>query len=476
MSRIRALAVTLIVASLTATTHGEEWYQGTRSLTAFHGTFIQWGGTASVANITHGFGQAMHYDRITIHDGLFYSGKIDFGSLNGYAYFTQNGGVHINSNGIVLASSRERFVNQGSWYTMNGGLLQTPHLGGKGSFRQTGGTTVATQFGIAGGGSAIVEGGSLNATGLGVSGIDIYLYFGGSGYALASFRQEGGTVTAEGVWVGGGGVVTVAGGTLAASNVVVDGYVMDGYLGPSGRRRVYASFTQQGGEIVISQRLDVGTKYSLEGGSLAAPTIMVKGQFIAKSSDIINTQRFIMAGGKFDAYASCRLGRLALRTNGPGRIISELGFSAPGVVRFRNSSMEPWTRSAYLVVKGWQGLTNGGGDNQLRFGNGSHGLTRPQLAGIIFEQPSGDYSARILSTGEVVPDAPLGLQITRRRNRMVLAWGEPYYLETTTNLTSKLQYLGMTTNPVGASWLAVTQASPLVINFSEPQRYFRLRR
>jgi hypothetical protein len=242
---------------------------------------------------------------------------------------------------------------------------------------------------------------------------------------------------------------------------------MDGYLGPRGPRPVYAHFLQRGGEVILDRRLELHTTYSLEASLLTAPVISVLGRFTAKSA-IVNTQGFILRGGAFEAYVSQRLGRLVLRTNGAPRTVSELSFYAPAILHFRGSSTNPWSPGAYLVVKGWQGLTNGAGENQLRMGHSAAGLTRDQLRRIVFENPAnlplGDYSARMLPTGEVVANTPIRIHVSRANEGMVLAWREPYYLQTTTNLADSAQ------------WLTVTQASPWTIKFSDPERYFRLRR
>ena len=129
---------------------GLELYDGTYSAESFHGTFIQWGGTASITAITHQFMRAFHHDTITIHQGVFYSGQIDFSGLNGSGSVGQYGGLHVNSNGITLAGTWERFVNQRSWYTMEGGYLTTPYIGvAGGSYGGSGGTNITTAFGVA---------------------------------------------------------------------------------------------------------------------------------------------------------------------------------------------------------------------------------------------------------------------------------------------------------------------------------------
>jgi len=136
-------------------------------------------------------------------------------------------------------------------------------------------------------------------------------------------------------------------------------------------------------------------------------------------------------------------------------------------VQFRHSrNLHRWSPGAYLVVKNWHGSANGGGANQFRVGNSKAGLSPEQLDLILFNNPAnlppGDYSARMLPTGEVVPNAPIRIALSRVGKATGLAWREPYSLETTTNLASP--------------WMPVTEASPVALEASEPQRYFRLRR
>src|SRR2546429_5486242 len=140
-----ASGITLVLAMAS----GYELFDGTYSAPTFHGTFTQWGGTASVSAITHQMVRAFHDDDITIHQGAFYSGEIDCSWLNGYFIFTQNGGLHLNSNGIVLASSADRFVNRGSSYTLNGGVLRSPSFAFDGGlYSQKNGTNIAGSFAI----------------------------------------------------------------------------------------------------------------------------------------------------------------------------------------------------------------------------------------------------------------------------------------------------------------------------------------
>jgi len=85
---------------------------------------------------------------------------------------------------------------------------------------------------------------------------------------------------------------------------------------------------------------------------------------------------------------------------------SIINMGSSGVIKFGNSSAIPWGGTSVLSIQGWQGRANGAGTSQLYFGATSAGLTTQQLSQIQFVNPlglSGNFSAKILSTGEVVP-------------------------------------------------------------------------
>jgi hypothetical protein len=513
-----ALAVILIFGVRTA--KAIELYEGTYSVPSFHGTFIQWGGTASVSAITHQLHYTTsHSDTILLHDGIFYSGRIDFAGLYGYANLSQNGGRHVNTNGIVLAGARERYANQLSSYTMNAGYLTTPYLGlPGGSYTQTGGTNVTTTFTIAAPGRASMEDGTLRTRSVSVSGLRTYEHLGGTSVSIASYSQSGGTTLAREFVVAAGANARVDDGTLSTSKLTVSGVVT--YIVPyapnGGRRSAFSQFEQFGGttiatefivtagafaffidgtlrtsnltmsgiagtnyppslfeqfdgSVIVDSRLNIDTEYYVQGGTLDANTIVVGGHMAIRSPENVTSQRLILAGGRLETHGSYRLGHLELQTNGMLPTVSELIFQEPGTVQFHNSrNSNQWSPRAYLVVRNWQGSPNGGGEHQFQVGNSTTGLSHQQLTRILFENPAnlppGYYSARILATGEIVPNYAVQIGLQRLGKTMLLTWREPCYLETTTNLASSSQ------------WTRVTELSPLAVEFSEPQRYFRLRR
>ena len=73
--------------------------------------------------------------------------------------------------------------------------------------------------------------------------------------------------------------------------------------------------------------------------------------------------------------------------------------------------------------------------------------------------PAGNYPARILTTGEVVPNQLLTL--SRSGNTLTLAWAPGWTLESSTNVAGPYQ------DVQGA-------ASPYAASMDKPRQFFRL--
>jgi hypothetical protein len=132
--------------------------------------------------------------------------------------------------------------------------------------------------------------------------------------------------------------------------------------------------------------------------------------------------------------------------------------SGASVVRFADSSSMTWSNDPVLIVANWSGSPAGGGAQQIIFGNGSTALTTTQLAQIQFQNPAGlaagTYSARILSSGEIVPSSgaathpsmalspqPSGMQVTLRGEA-----GRTYSIEVSTDLVNWVAWTNQTTS------------------------------
>jgi hypothetical protein len=96
-------------------------------------------------------------------------------------------------------------------------------------------------------------------------------------------------------------------------------------------------------------------------------------------------------------------------------------------VHLQDSSSSAWDSAATLSISNWSGSLYGGGSQRIIFGNNASALTSAQLAQITFVKPAhlptGNYPARILATGEIVPDTgsslPLVVSISPSSNSTV---------------------------------------------------------
>jgi hypothetical protein len=97
------------------------------------------------------------------------------------------------------------------------------------------------------------------------------------------------------------------------------------------------------------------------------------------------------------------VGALTLQANS----FIDLGSGSTSILHFAASDAASWTAGLKLQIDNWSGSVTGGGTEEILFGTTSGGLTASQIAEIIFHNPdglaAGDYTAMILSTGELVP-------------------------------------------------------------------------
>jgi hypothetical protein len=264
--------------------------------------------------------------------------------------------------------------------------------------------------------------------------------------------------------VGADGSYFIDGGFLTASNVTVSSTDIRGF---------YSSYYHQGGTTTVSGTFSLGRSgsFTIQQGTFSAPTITVgigaaqlqepyRPIFSMQGNGAIVNSNFTLSGGNLSARFDHQLGKLVV-----GAGASALGFEASGaVLRFLDSHLSAW--SGTLAILSWAGSTNGGGANQLIFGNSAQGLAPAQLSRIYFINPagfpSGNYPARILPNGEVVPSVPPSITFTRSANQLVLSWQGNYQLYSSTNVA------GFFTPVAGAT-------SPYTNSFTEPQRFFQLR-
>jgi hypothetical protein len=400
------------------------------------GTFSQSGGTNTVSTFripdslprSYG-GAAASYELI---GGTLISGTISLGvsrlagekdfTDNAFGDFTQSGGLHLNTGGIVIPG----FISFvfGSYY-------QFPHSAGR--YRMTDGILLCDSLSASYGG---------------------YQQSGGTNYTdLATLADA-----------------SILGGALITSNTTIVGYVHNTLnpCAPPGDLVI-----QSNGLHYVQNTFRVGQMagYNLEGGILKAARIEVDANGVFKCGDgaISNWESFALAGAFQAGTQSHYLGKLANLTStytqwctSTNNSILDVSGPSGTFIRFRDSRD---TDGVALLILNWEPWTDGGTSHHVFFGTNSAGLNQAELALVRFINPAGwprgIYSTRILATGEVVPALPPSIIAKRTGDGMIVSWPGDYRLVTATNV------LGPYSVVAGA-------ISPFTNPFAGPERYFRL--
>ena len=414
------------------------------------GTFLQQGGN-------------LNYDAAVFGGSYHLAGGVHYGNTKvpwtdgvvlGYGSMLQTGGTNLGSLSIGT-------FGYGS-YNLQNGVLAISGMGVdlRGSFNQSGGTTT-----VAGGvstgqnwigrdelssGSVNLSGGTFSAAAMDING---------------SYHQTGGTNTVAGrVSLAGGprGYFTLSGGLLSDQ----DTSLFAGWVG---------GYSQSGGVHVIANQLSVAGNglwpswqgFLLSGGQLSVSNIVLSSlaRFTVTGGTINQSGTFSVANADlfFDS-GTWQLGPLQLDSGGnPNSAIHLTSGSAN--VAFGDSHILTWSNQATLSIENWSGSLYGGGSQRILFGNSAAALTAPQLTQIQFHNPAdlaaGTYPARLLATGEIVPDALLFAE--HNGQPLALSWGAGWTLQTATN-------------PAGQFIDLSNATSPYTNHFTDPQRFFRLRR
>jgi hypothetical protein len=231
----------------------------------------------------------------------------------------------------------------------------------------------------------------------------------------------------------------------------------------------FSGFRQTGGSNQITEKLTLqgnspyAFDYTLEGGTLSVKDIYIaEGAFFQHTNGtIIHSGLLTLSQGEWRAAAAAQsLGPLQV-TVGSSNNNSAITFpGGSSTLRLANSSAQPWDSSAILYVTNWHGSAVGGGQTQLYFGSNASGLTSQQLAQIKFNLSGGLSAARILPTGEVVPQQVL--TDSRSGNTLTLTWGPGWTLQSSTDVA-------------GPYHDVPEAASPHTVSMDNPSQFFRLR-
>ena len=390
------------------------------------GRFVQSGGSNLVATLHVGtaFATSFPASSYVLHDGMLVSSNI---FVNPRGNFAQSGGINLVEGPLTIGGTLNRYSSESAVYDLSNGLVrcQSLKVGPAAGFQQYDGTNEIS--------------GDLSV------GEDMFL--GGSGY-------------------------TLRGGLLTNRNTTVQGSLYDDILQSGGTHLIAGTLVLQRPITYYSDQNPVAVRYALEGGELRVRDVRVNTNAVFRHSGgtLLHSGTLTLEGGTWQAApGDQQLGGMKLEA--PNVDSSLLLADSATALHFASSAAMPWQVAAVLVIKDWRGSTNGNGSHRVIFGIDETGLTSQQLAQIRFRDPvglpSGDYSATILGTGEIVPLVPTGrnpsIIYQQNAGQLQLVWPVDYTLQTSTNVAGPFE--------------DVKTTSPMTFGTTfDPRRFFRLRR
>jgi hypothetical protein len=419
---------------------------GINGTTCTGGPFVQYGGT-NYGNIT-----TMNY-YYWLRGGMVQGNVLTAANDAG---FVQDGGV-LDMQFINVTGTRNWPTSGGPLFS--GGIVHcgTLNIGGNGKVELRGADVFVTNnfdlhgmVFIVGGQGQVIEHAAVS-----IMGGTLHLPSMSMG-EYASFFQDGGSNQISGGLSMFGGQYSLYGGALETTYTGVGAAVT--FVHGGGKHFVHGVLSVSGTYTLSGAVQSGGCNLVCEGLYLRGALMMAmvyNGRFFNPPATITNLGLVNLGGTISTELPVAELGQVQLATNAT---IAFDGF--PAVVRFENSSTVGWTPGALLVITNWTSA-----HAHVLFGNNASGLTASQLAQIRFSNPAGfvpgNYPARLLSTGELVPVGPPTLQSVRYGSALVLTWPSGYQLLSATNITGPY-------TPVSGA------ASPWTNSLSKPQEFFRV--
>jgi hypothetical protein len=449
--------------------------------------------TPAESDCTFGCYRPNYYGTYSLSNGILMTCGT---SLTANGNFQQFGGMH--------AINGDLYVEGSIYYVAGGGPAYTGPLGvdyfARGNYFLNGGILQASNIDIGVAGTLIQSNGAASITG------SLRLEspaMSESGRAFSgSYTLRDGTLSASDIWMLDGSQFYEGGGFLAASNVSVNAatFTQDGgsnqIVGVLSVRSFNVTTYEYGRYYVTTNtgayRLDDGFlavsnlaildagKFSQNGGQLFISNVQLSGSIFSQTGGNIVQSGLLTLDGSiwYSAAGNQRLGQLLL-----GQTNSILYFPTNScILQFEDSSGLVWSNAAVLNIQNGSGSLYGGGQQQIIFGSNSAALTPQQLNQIQFQNPAGlapgNYPARILATGEIVPDtgAPLpprlDISCASANGTMQLTLGgdigRSYDIEVSTDLVNWMWW----TNEINSNG-TISVGDWEATNF--PQRFYRAR-
>ncbi|HXL79339.1 MAG TPA: C25 family cysteine peptidase [Pyrinomonadaceae bacterium] len=210
----------------------------------------------------------------------------------------------------------------------------------------------------------------------------------------------------------------ISGGTFTLSNTLNlsnSGTNRTFTFSGTGNTAVTGVIANGGGSTSNVVKSGIGTLTISGANTYTGTTTISAGTLTLGASGVLaDSSNVIMNGGTFSTGAAAgfteTVGTLALTDDS----VISLG-SGSHTLTFAASNGVSWTAGKKLAITGWTGGFNGtsGTSGKIFVGSTSSGLTASQLAQVSFSNGVTNYTATILSTGEVVPVAPTAVKLTR---------------------------------------------------------------
>ena len=259
-------------------------------------------------------------------------------------------------------------------------------------------------------GATSITGGTLRLSGSGTlgTGSDVRISSGAT-LDLNGVNATVGSIAETGS--SNGGVVTLGAGTLTINGASKGTLYQNSISGTGGLTMagsgttelvLYGTQSYSGTTTVSGGKLSSSVAYSSTNYSITGGTLQLNAANI-----IPDASTMTLGGGTFSTGSSAGYGETLGALTVSANSTIALGTGAH-TLTFANSSASSWTAGTTLTITGWAGTYNGtsnGTTGKIFFGSNASGLTAQQISRIVFNNGTNNFSAILLSTGELVPSS-----------------------------------------------------------------------